>query len=75
MGCCPSPPRAGLPAPVLDKLSGDIRAVVASPEFRDRTRHLGVDPIGATPAETDRYLHGEIKKWAEIVAKANLKID
>jgi tripartite-type tricarboxylate transporter receptor subunit TctC len=60
---------------VLDKLSADIRAVVASPEFRDRTQHLGVDPMGSTPAETDRYLHGEIKKWQDIVAKANLKID
>jgi tripartite-type tricarboxylate transporter receptor subunit TctC len=67
--------RAGLPPAVLDKLSTDIRAVVASPEFRDRTQHLGVDPIGSTPAETDRYLHGEIKKWQDIVAKASLKID
>jgi tripartite-type tricarboxylate transporter receptor subunit TctC len=67
--------RAGLPPAVLDKLSADIRAVVASPEFRDRTQHLGVDPIGSTPAEADRYLHGEIKKWQDIVAKANLKID
>jgi tripartite-type tricarboxylate transporter receptor subunit TctC len=67
--------RAGLPPSVLAKLSADIRAVVASPEFRDRTQHLGVDPIGSTPVETDRYLHGEIKKWQDIVAKANLKID
>jgi tripartite-type tricarboxylate transporter receptor subunit TctC len=34
-----------------------------------------VDPTAPTPAETDRYLHGEIKKWQDIVAKANLKID
>jgi tripartite-type tricarboxylate transporter receptor subunit TctC len=67
--------RAGLPAPVLDKLSGDIRVVVASPEFQKRTRHLGVEPSGSTPAETDRYLHAEIRKWQDIVAKANLKID
>jgi tripartite-type tricarboxylate transporter receptor subunit TctC len=67
--------RAGLPAPVLDKLSSDIRAVVASPEFHERTRHLGVEPTGSTPAETDRYLHAEIRKWQDIVAKANLKIE
>jgi len=67
--------RAGLPAPVLDKLSTDIRAVVASPEFHERTRHLGVEPTGSTPAETDRYLHAEIRKWQDIVANANLKID
>jgi tripartite-type tricarboxylate transporter receptor subunit TctC len=67
--------RAGLPAPVLDKLSADIRAVVASPEFHDRTRALGVEPAGSTPEETDRYLHNEIRKWSDIVRKANLKLD
>jgi tripartite-type tricarboxylate transporter receptor subunit TctC len=67
--------RAGLPAPVLDKLSADIRAVVASPEFRERTSRLGVEPQASTPEETDRYLHNEIRKWADIVKKANLKID
>ena len=67
--------RAGLPAPVLGKLSADIRAVVASPEFHDRTRALGVEPAGSTPEETDRYLHNEIRKWSDIVRKANLKLD
>ena len=67
--------RAGLPAPVLDKLSVDIRAVVASPEFHERTRRLGVEPHGSTPAETDRYLHNEIRKWGDIVKNANLKIE
>jgi tripartite-type tricarboxylate transporter receptor subunit TctC len=67
--------RAGLPAPVLNKLSADIRAVVASPEFHDRTRALGVEPAGSTPEETDRYLHNEIRKWSDIVRKANLKLD
>ena len=28
-----------------------------------------------SPEETDRYLHNEIRKWADIVKKANLKID
>ena len=67
--------RSGLPAPVLDKLSVDIRAVVASSEFRERTSRLGVEPQGSTPEETDRYLHNEIRKWADIVKKANLKLD
>jgi tripartite-type tricarboxylate transporter receptor subunit TctC len=67
--------RAGLPVSVLNKLSVDIRAVVASPEFQEKTRHLGVEPSGSTPEETDRYLHEEIRKWADLVKKANLKID
>src|SRR4029078_158713 len=36
----------GVPAPVLDKLSADIRAVVNSPEFADKVRNLGIFPLG-----------------------------
>src|SRR5262245_44900760 len=35
----------GVPAPVLDKLSADIRAVVNSQEFADKVRNLGIFPL------------------------------
>ena len=50
--------RAGLPAPVLDKLSADIRAVVASPEFHDDTRAFGRGACGLD-ARGDRPLSAQ----------------
>src|SRR5882724_7494521 len=44
---------AGVPAPILDKLSADIRAVVVSREFADKTRNLGINNWGSTPPELD----------------------
>ena len=63
---------SGIPAPVLDKLSADIRAVVGSREFADKTRHLGIDAKGNTTAELDAWARGEIAKWAEIAKAANI---
>ena len=45
---------AGVPAPVLDRLSADIRAVVNSPEFADKVKNLGIDAKGNTPQAARR---------------------
>src|SRR5262245_2822700 len=39
---------AGIPAPVLDKLSADLRAVVNSSAFAEKARHLGIAARGNT---------------------------
>ena len=66
---------AGIPAPVLDKLSADVRAVAASREFAEKTRHLGIDAKGSTPAELDGWARGEIARWAEIAKAPNITAD
>jgi tripartite-type tricarboxylate transporter receptor subunit TctC len=64
---------AGIPAPVLDKLSAYIGAVVDSPEFAERTRSLGIDARSSTPHQLDVWFAKEMEKWAEIAKEANLK--
>ena len=66
---------AGVPAPVLDKASADIRAVVNSLEFADKVRNLGIFPLGNTPQELDAWMRKEIARWAEIAKAANIKAD
>ena len=66
---------AGVPAPVLEKLSADVRAVVSSAAFVERVRHLGINPYGNTPQELQAWMRGEIARWQEIAKAANLKAD
>jgi tripartite-type tricarboxylate transporter receptor subunit TctC len=66
---------AGVPAPVLDKVSADIRAVVNSPEFAEKVRHLGIFPLGNTPQELDAWMREQIARWAEIAKASNIKAD
>src|SRR5262249_18961071 len=54
---------AGVPAPVLDKLSADTRAVVNATEFADRVRHLGISPAGNTPQELEAWMRREMLRW------------
>lgn len=64
---------AGIPEPVLEKLAADIRAAITSAEFAERTRPLGINPIGMTPKELAAWMRGEIDKWAKIARAANFK--
>jgi tripartite-type tricarboxylate transporter receptor subunit TctC len=66
---------AGIPGPALDKLSADIRAVVGSRAFADKTANLGIDAKGNTPAGLDAWMRQEIEKWVQIVRGANLKAE
>ena len=66
---------AGVPAPVLDKLSADIRAVINSKEFAEKTRHLGIFPLGNTPQELSAWMREQIARWQEIAKAANIKAD
>ncbi|HWN52598.1 MAG TPA: tripartite tricarboxylate transporter substrate-binding protein [Xanthobacteraceae bacterium] len=64
---------AGIPGPVLEKLSADIRTVVDSRAFAERTANLGIDAKGNTPAELEAWMRQEIDKWVRIVREANIK--
>ena len=66
---------AGVPVPVLDKLSADIRAVVNSAEFAEKVRHLGIFPLGNTPQELEAWMRDQIARWAEIAKAANINAD
>jgi tripartite-type tricarboxylate transporter receptor subunit TctC len=64
---------AGIAPAVLEKLAGDIRAVVASPQFAARTRSLGIDAWGNNPAALDAWMRTETAKWAQIARDGNLR--
>jgi tripartite-type tricarboxylate transporter receptor subunit TctC len=66
---------AGTPAPILEKISADVRAIVTSPVFAERTKALGINNWGSTPAELDAWFASETTKWAEIAKAANLKAE
>jgi len=66
---------AGVPRPVLQRLSDDVRAVVGSAEFAARTRHLGIFPRGNSPEELLAWMRRETARWADIARAANIKAE
>ena len=66
---------AGVPAPVLDKLSADIRAVVNSPAFRRARPSISASTPTATRRPNSTPGCAEIARWKEVAKAANIKAD
>lgn len=66
---------AGVPKPVIVKLSGEITRIIRSPEISKRLVDMGVDPLGGTPEEFGVRIKSEIARFGKAVrdsgAKAN----
>jgi tripartite-type tricarboxylate transporter receptor subunit TctC len=66
---------AGIAPAALNRLSDDVRAIVTSKEFADRTSNLGIDAWGDSPKELEAWFRQEIGRWRELVKTANIKIE
>jgi len=66
---------AGLSKETLEKIAADIVGVVKSPQFVERVRGLGMEPVGSRPAEFDTLIKNEIDKWDAIAKQNNIKVE
>src|SRR5246500_4503434 len=62
---------AGTPKPILDKLAAATAAFVKRPDIVKLWKEQGALPMSMTSEEFDKYLRGDIAKWAEVVKKFN----
>jgi len=66
---------AGVPRPVLAKLTTDVIAAVRSPEVRDKLAADGAEPIGSSPKELAAFIRSEIAKWGKVVKATGLRAE
>jgi len=66
---------AGTPQPVVDKLTKEISAVLASPETQKVLSTEGAEVIDRTGAEFGAFIEAELTKWQRVVKEAKIKAD
>jgi tripartite-type tricarboxylate transporter receptor subunit TctC len=66
---------AGTPEAVVARLNRDFIAAVHDPEVGRKFAAAGVEGIGSTPAELDRWVRSEVDKWTKFVRSSNLKFE
>jgi tripartite-type tricarboxylate transporter receptor subunit TctC len=52
-----------------------MAAAIAAPDLTQRILELGTEPGGQSPAEFDAVLRREMAMWAEVVAKAGIRVE
>jgi tripartite-type tricarboxylate transporter receptor subunit TctC len=60
---------------LLNKISGDVLAVLQSPQVKNQFAEQGADSGNMTQAEYAKYVDAEITKWAKVISDANVKAE
>src|ERR1700716_772705 len=58
---------AGTPKPIIDKLNAAVNAAVKGPDIVKLWTQQGAVPMSMSPDEFDKFLRGDIVKWADVV--------
>jgi len=64
---------AGTPKAIVDRLYGDIQAVLTSPELKAAFDREGAATVTMSSEEFAKYIENEIVKWGRVVKEGNIK--
>jgi tripartite-type tricarboxylate transporter receptor subunit TctC len=62
---------AGIPRPILERLNGDVRAIMNEPSIQKAFADRGLVPLAAsTPEQLSGFVRSEIVRWGDVVKRA-----
>ena len=67
---------AATPRPILERLTAELRRIVAQPDVRERLiQQGGLEPIGGSAEQFAAFLPAEIRRWGALVREAGARVD
>lgn len=63
----------GTPPEIVTKLNAAINAALATPAVREGLAKLGAVPAGGTPADFQRTIDRETKRWGELIERNKIE--
>ena len=64
---------ANLPAPIVARLNAAVVRAINTPQVRDTMIRGGIVPLASTPAEFAAHITSELRRWTEVVQRANIQ--
>ena len=66
---------AGTPKEIVDKVSSDVREVLASDEVKLKLIELGAVPAGTTPAQFQALINSDRKRYEQVIKDKKITVD
>ncbi len=63
---------AGTPPSVVEKVSRDIRAIIAEPSMTKLMRDQGIEPVTSSPKEFEKAIPLEVQQWRKLMKEFNV---
>ena len=66
---------AGTPRAIVDRISGEIAAILALPDTLEYLAKQGMEPYISTPGQTSALINADIARLAKIIKTANIRLE
>lgn len=66
---------AATPQPVIARVHAETVKIIKSSDVSGQLLAQGAEPVGNTPPELQKFISAEIKRWTEVIEKANIRAD
>jgi tripartite-type tricarboxylate transporter receptor subunit TctC len=65
----------GTPAPIIDRLNGEIAKVLALKDVQEALARQGAEAQSGTPAQFSAFIKSDYAKWARVVKESGIRIE
>lgn len=65
----------GTPQTVVTTLSDSLRKVLAEPKVRETLHGLGFEVVANSAADFTAFQRSEVRRWKEVIASSNIKLE
>ncbi len=66
---------AKTPPAIVARMQKEMARVIQLPDVKQKLLEQGGDTVGSSPEALDRVVKAELKKWAELIRDAKIKLD
>jgi tripartite-type tricarboxylate transporter receptor subunit TctC len=66
---------AGVPGSIVNRLNGEINAILREPEMAKRLSAEAAEPVTVTPEVFGKLVASEIAKWTRVAKEAGIRAD
>jgi tripartite-type tricarboxylate transporter receptor subunit TctC len=66
---------AKTPPAIVARMQREVARVIQLPEVKQKLLEQGGDTVGSSPEALERVVKGELKKWAELIRDAKIKLE
>lgn len=64
---------AGTPHAIVQRMSEELDKALRDPAVSEKLTQQGMDIVGGGPLEMDRFVRGEIDRWAKVVREGKIR--
>lgn len=66
---------ARTPSDIITRVHAETAKVLAQPEMRERLGEQGLEAVGSTPAQADRWIRTQIERWGRVIREQKIVIE